>query len=212
MKKIHIIDYGYGNLFGLKKALIHVGAHVSLSEYPEGIATADALVLPGVGAFGDGIRELEKRGLKDAVLDAVKIGKPLLGICLGMQFLFDTSYEFGEHAGLGLIPGVVKKISVAQEPFCKIPHVGWNALLSTQAGADFKGKLLKNIKPGSQAYFVHSYAGEPINSIDISAYTLYCKSSIPAAVEKENVYGVQFHPEKSGETGIAILKNFLTLT
>ncbi|MBI2050306.1 MAG: imidazole glycerol phosphate synthase subunit HisH [Parcubacteria group bacterium] len=210
MKKILIIDYGLGNLFGLKKALAYAGADVSPSEHPEDISGADALVLPGVGAFGDGMAEFEKRGFKQAVLDEVKAGKPLLGICLGMQFLFDKSYEFGEQQGLGIIPGEVKKISVPNEPFCKIPHIGWNTLLPPD-GDEFRGHLLKGIKPGSQAYFVHSYAGYPTNLVDVAANTWYCKSSIPAVIEKENTYGVQFHPEKSGTLGIQIFKNFFSL-
>jgi len=128
MKKIFIIDYGYGNLFGLKKALAYAGADVVVSAYPADFSGAAALVLPGVGAFGEGISEFEKRGFKKAVLDAFFSGKPLLGICLGMQFLFDKSYEFGEHAGLGIISGEVKQLSVQPGTFCKIPHIGWNAL------------------------------------------------------------------------------------
>ena len=211
MKKTLIIDYGFGNLFGLKKALAYAGADVFISERAADAARASALVLPGVGAFGDGVAELRQRGFVEAIMAALDAGKPLLGICLGMQFLFDKSYEFGCHDGLGVIAGEVKKISVPKEKFCKIPHIGWNALLPPEGQDSFKCPLLSGIKPGSQAYFVHSFAGYPVNSIDIAANTWYCKNLIPAVVDRENAYGVQFHPEKSGETGIAILKNFLAL-
>lgn len=211
MSQIVIIDYGFGNLFGLKKALSYAGADVAIIDRPKAARTAQALVLPGVGAFGDGMAELKKRGLREVVLDAYRAGRPILGICLGMQFLFDKSYEFGEHDGLGIIAGEVRKISVPEEPFCKIPHIGWNALLPPEGLNDFNSPLLRGIKSGSQTYFVHSYAGYPINSVDLSANTLYCKNLIPAVVQKENVFGVQFHPEKSGPVGINILRNFLSL-
>lgn len=211
MKKVLIIDYGFGNLFGLKKALLHAGADVLISGHAEDIQKADALVLPGVGAFGDGIAELEKRDLKSAILEAVDNGKPLLGICLGMQFLFEKSYEFGEHNGLGIIKGEVKKINVPEKSFCKVPHVGWNGLLAPDQDQDFKSLLLKGINPKAQVYFVHSFAGYAENNVDATANTWYCEQSILAAVEKENVYATQFHPEKSGETGIQILKNYISI-
>lgn len=209
MKKISIIDYGYGNLFSLHKALEHVGATVSITSDPNDIA--GAVIVPGVGAFGDGMMELEKRGFKNTLHDAIASGKPFLGICLGMQFLFEKSYEFGTHSGLGSIKGSVKKIPDSKKQFCKVPHVGWNSLFPTGEDKFFKSPLLAGLEPGVQVYFVHSFAGHPENSIDTIANTYYCENIISAAVAKENTFGVQFHPEKSAEAGLAILKNFLAL-
>jgi len=211
-KKILIIDYGFGNLFGLQKALTHAGANAGISENPCDMQSADALVLPGVGAFGGGMAEMKKRGFKQPILDQVAAGKPLLGICLGMQFLFEKSYEFGEHEGLGILEGEVKKIPVTAGSQCKIPHIGWNALLAPGKGGVFASKLLAGIKPHSQTYFVHSYAGYPSRTDDIQANTCYYDSVFPAVVARKNAFGVQFHPEKSGETGITLLRNFLSLS
>ncbi|OHA15176.1 MAG: imidazole glycerol phosphate synthase, glutamine amidotransferase subunit [Candidatus Taylorbacteria bacterium RIFCSPLOWO2_12_FULL_43_20] len=210
MRKTIVIDYGFGNLFSLTKALAFLGANYSVSDNPEEVEKAEAIILPGVGAFGDGIAELNKRGLNEAVIEGAKRGIPLLGICLGMQFLFEKSHEFGEHKGLGLIKGEVKRITLTEKPFFKIPHTGWSPLLPPDGTEGFNNPLFSGIKPGSEAYFVHSYAGKS-QTDDIIANTIYCETKILAAVGKGNVFGTQFHPEKSGEIGIQILNNFLSL-
>ena len=204
-----IIDYGYGNLFSLKKALAHLGATATIAHSPRMLADARILFLPGVGAFGDGISELRRRGFEKPLLKHAKNGKPLFGICLGMQFLFDTSEEFGRHKGLGLISGVVKRIApIALN--CKIPQVGWNALQVPKGATNWKGTILEKVKPSSdQVYFVHSYAGNPSHQKDVLAETEYCGVRMTAVVKKGSLYGTQFHPEKSGTVGLTILKNFL---
>ena len=211
MKKIIIVDYGYGNLFSLAKALSYVGACPVISSDPGEVRNARGLIMPGVGAFGDGMAELEKRGLKTPLLEATSSDKPLLGICLGMQFLFDKSYEFGEHNGLGILKGEVKEIEISKKPFCKIPHIGWSPLLLPKNENRWKNEILNGIEPGSEAYFVHSFAPYPDDSSDVVSNTCYCESIIPAVVAKGATVGVQFHLEKSGEVGILILKNFLSL-
>ena len=195
---IGIIDYGVGNLFSLRSSFAAIGAEAFVSGDPEELAKADRLILPGVGAFGDAARKLRDSGLDVFVKEQAASGKPLMGICLGMQLLFEKSYEYGEHEGLGLLQGQVVGMSGRLPADLKIPHMGWNALELTKPA-----KLLEN---GSYVYFVHSFYAE--NCADsIAAVTDY-GIPITAAVEKDNIFGCQFHPEKSGNVGLAILKKF----
>lgn len=207
--EVVVIDYGCGNLFSLEKALAHVGARVTISARPDILRNASAVILPGVGAFGDGMAELKKRGLSEPVVTYARNGGLLLGICLGMQILFDWSEEFGRHGGLGLVPGAVKRIPVDQKT-CKIPQVGWNKLSPLRPG-DWENTLLNGVRSSDEVYFVHSYAGYPRDKKYILAETNYCGISFPAVIMNGNVIGTQFHPEKSGEVGLSMLKNFLTM-
>ena len=200
---IAIIDYGVGNLFSLKSSLGFIGAETVVTGEEELIRKADKLILPGVGAFEDAIAKLKEKGLDEVVIDEAKKGKPLLGICLGMQMLFDESHEYGCHKGLGLIPGKVMALEDMIPSDLKIPHIGWNSLEIK------KGKLYKYIENGDFVYFVHSFAAV-VETEYLSAVTDY-GATITASVENENVFGMQFHPEKSGTTGLKILKAFCEL-
>ena len=196
---IGIVDYGVGNLFSLKSSFAVLGEEVEICSTASRLAEADRIVLPGVGAFGDAIKKLVDSGLADAVKEEVKKGKPLLGICLGMQLLFDDSYEYGYHKGLGLIKGSVKPLADYISPDLKIPHIGWNALTIKE------NPLFKYIKNGDFVYFVHSYAAMDCDSVIATAeYGI----DVTAAVSDGVVFGCQFHPEKSGEVGLKILKAF----
>ncbi|MBR2372376.1 MAG: imidazole glycerol phosphate synthase subunit HisH [Clostridia bacterium] len=197
---IAIIDYGVGNLFSLKSSLDFIGAQNVVTKDPLVIQQADRIILPGVGAFADAIKLLHETGLVPVIKDQVAKGKPLLGICLGMQLLFDTSYEYGCHKGLGLIDGDVCPIADDVDKSFKIPHMGWNSL-------DFVGDcpLFKYIKNGDYVYFVHSYYAKNCNNV---VATSNYGADLTAMVQKGNVFGAQFHPEKSGATGLAILKAF----
>lgn len=214
MKRIvGIVDYGVGNLYSVAQALEHVGADVRLVSTAEELRRADLLLLPGVGSFEAGMRELRERGLVAPIVDYVHTGKPFLGICLGMQLLFEVSEEFGEHAGLGLIPGRVTAIPSLghdQRPH-KIPHIGWNGLTQPSGRENWQGTILHGLSPGMSAYFVHSYTAVPSNSNHRLADCDYDGCCISAAVRADNVYGCQFHPEKSGDSGLRILKNFVSL-
>ena len=195
---IGIIDYGVGNLFSLRSSFAAIGAEAFVSGDPAELAKADRLILPGVGAFGDAAQKLRDSGLDVFVKEQAASGKPLMGICLGMQLLFEKSYEYGEHFGLGLLKGQVVGMSGRLPAELKIPHMGWNALKLT--------KPAKLLKDGSYVYFVHSFYAE--NCADsIAAVTDY-GISITAAVEQGNIFGCQFHPEKSGNVGLEILKKF----
>ena len=193
---IAVIDYGAGNLFSVKNALDYLGIENIITAEKREIIRADGLILPGVGAFPDAMRMLRQAGLADLIRDAA-VQKPLLGICLGMQLLFETGFEFGETEGLALLPGRVDRI----ETSFKIPHMGYNEL---QFGRPCP--LLSGVPEGSCVYFVHSYMAKT-DPAYIAAYAGY-GAQIPALVQKGTVYGAQFHPEKSGEPGLNILKNF----
>ena len=202
---IAIIDYGVGNLFSLKSSFAAIGEDVTVTSDPEIISTADRIVLPGVGAFEDAIAKLRNSGLDKVIIKEAGEGKPLLGICLGMQMLFDKSYEYGEHNGLGLIRGAVKPIKDEVSEELKIPHIGWNPLKMKSPD----DPLFKYIKEGDCVYFVHSYYAAECddNVIATAEYGI----DLTAAVKNGNVYGAQFHPEKSGKVGLNILKAFCEL-
>lgn len=201
---IAIIDYGVGNLFSLTSSFKAIGENAVATSDEAKIRSADKIILPGVGAFGDAAEKLFRSSLDKLIINEVKKGKPLLGICLGMQLLFEKSYEYGEHRGLSLIKGEVRPISEVIPTEYKIPHIGWNSisLLREQNG------LFRYIKDGDYVYFVHSFYGA--DSPDVIAITDY-GAPLTAAVAKDNVYGCQFHPEKSGEVGLSILKAFCEL-
>ena len=199
---IAIIDYGVGNLFSLESSFGFIGQDAVVTADREVIARADRLILPGVGAFEDAARKLRESGLDKVVIEEAKGGKPLLGICLGMQMLFEKSYEYGEHEGLGLIKGSVKAIRDVISPDLKVPHIGWNAL---SFGKE-KHPLFQYLNEGDFVYFVHSYYGADCDE-SVIATTEY-EATLTAAVAKDNVMGTQFHPEKSGEVGLAILRAF----
>ena len=197
---IAVIDYGVGNLFSLCSSLERIGTEAVVTADPEVIAKADKLILPGVGAFADAAQKLRDSGLDVLICEQVAKGKEIMGICLGMQMLFEKSYEFGEHKGLGLLKGSVIPMEGTIPPELKIPHIGWNAL-------HFKpSKLLRYIKEGDFVYFVHSFYATDCEE-SVIATTEYGKE-LTAVVQQGNVMGCQFHPEKSGQVGLQILRAF----
>lgn len=199
---IVIVDYGVGNLFSLVSSFKAIGIEAVASGDREIIERADKIVLPGVGAFEDAAKKLFSSGLADVIIEQAKNGKPVLGICLGMQLLFEKSYEYGEHKGLGLIKGEIRPIAEVISKELKVPHIGWNAL---QFG-EKKNELFRYVNEGEHVYFVHSYYGANCEN-SVIATTEY-GAPITAAVADKNVYGCQFHPEKSGNTGLNILRAF----
>lgn len=193
-----IIDYGRGNLKSLKNALDRIGMDTKVSADAAEIKNANSIIIPGVGAFGDAMQSMENAALIETVKEFAKTGKPVLGICLGMQLLYEKGYEYGEHQGLGLIAGSIRYLDIAE----KVPHMGWNTL-------EFNDKddpILKNTKEGEHVYFVHSYYADS-DAKEVVAYANYGKK-IPAIVKSKNIYGIQFHPEKSGDAGEAILRAY----
>lgn len=198
---VAIVDYGVGNLFSLVSSFKAIGIEAVATGDKDLISTADKIILPGVGAFGDASKKLFDSGLADIVIERAKNGVPLLGICLGMQLLFEKSFEYGQHLGLGLIEGEIRPIEQVIPKDYKIPHIGWNKLNFTKPS-----QLFKYINDGDYVYFVHSYYGA--NCTDSVIATAEYGAPLTASVQKGKVFGCQFHPEKSGEVGLKILKAF----
>ncbi len=207
-KKVVIIDYGLGNLYSIAQACNHVGFSPVITCDKDEIFNADSVILPGVGAFKIAMNHLLELDLVPVIKEYANTGKPLMGICLGMQLLFDESEEFGMNKGLGLIPGVIKRFpEKVNNKKMKIPHIGWNRL--TTAGSKWTDTPLHDVSEMEFMYFVHSYYAEPSISSDILTYTYYQEFKYCSSVQKNNLFGFQFHPEKSGETGLSIYKHFL---
>lgn len=198
---VAIVDYGVGNLFSLKSSLGSIGADVIVTSNPDEIRSADRILLPGVGAFEDAAKKLFDSGLGDVIIEQASKGKKLLGICLGMQLLFEKSFEYGEHKGLGLIKGEIRPIKDVIPQDLKIPHIGWNSLDFTK-----ENELFRYIKNGDFVYFVHSFYATSCDEAVIA--TSEYGAPLTAAVANKNIYGCQFHPEKSGDVGLKILKAF----
>ena len=198
---IAIIDYGVGNLFSLRSSLNKIGADTVVTADPEVIAKADKLILPGVGAFADAAKKLRDSGLDKVIKAEAAAGKPIMGICLGMQMLFEKSFEYGEHEGLGLLKGAVVPMEGSIPANLKIPHIGWNALHFQK-----ESPLFRYIKEGDCVYFVHSFYAA--NCDESTVATAEYGAELTAAVAKANVFGCQFHPEKSGDVGLNILRAF----
>jgi glutamine amidotransferase len=213
MPEVVVVDYGMGNLLSVRRGFEHFGATVIVTANPDTILSASRVVLPGVGAFIDGMFELRNQGLDKVVREVAAQGIPLLGICLGMQMLLDESEEFGTTEGLGIIPGrVVPVPSTAIDGHSqKIPHIGWSDLVLSEQLGSWEGGLLQEITPGDAAYFVHSFMAVPSNPDHRVANCLYGGIPLPATIGRDNIYGCQFHPEKSGGVGLKVLRRFLFL-
>lgn len=209
--KVTIINYGLSNLLSVRRAAEFCGAEVEFAQTPEAVLAAERLILPGVGAFEDGMNGLAKLGLAEPIQQKAAGGTPLLGICLGMQMLFDESDEFGVHKGLGLIPGRVERIPAldASGRPQRVPNIGWRELVP--AHGSFAGTVLANVPEHGECYFVHSYEAKPQNEADRLANSPYGGRMVCAAAMRGSVIGTQFHPEKSGPVGLSILKAFLEL-
>ncbi|WP_437231133.1 imidazole glycerol phosphate synthase subunit HisH [Planctomicrobium sp. SH661] len=201
---IGIIDYGMGNLRSVQKALERLGHSAEIVSQSQRLSEFTGLILPGVGAFRDAIAELQRQDFVNPIHDYIASGQPLLGICLGMQLLFDRSYEDGDYQGLGVIPGEVVRFQ--PEPGLKIPHMGWNSL-----EFDRENPLLRGVRPGDYVYFVHSYHVCPQDADVVTARTRHGSQTFVSIVNQRNVYATQFHPEKSQQVGLQILKNFVNL-
>lgn len=213
MDELTVVDYGMGNLLSVKRALEFSCGRVVVTDSAKGIDDASKLILPGVGAFKEGMAELEKRGLIESIRRFCKENRPFLGICLGMQMMLDMSHEFGVSEGLGVIPGTVLPL-----PPCgldgrpnKIPHIGWSSLSKSASVASWRGTILESISPFSSFYFVHSFYAVPVNSGHILAECGYNGHRFAAVIRSGNLYGCQFHPEKSGPDGLSLLKDFISL-
>ena len=212
--RVLVVDYGVGNLLSVVRALENRGAEVMVAGDAQAVSAAKMLVIPGVGAFADGMAELERRGLVQPIRDYATTGRPLLGICLGMQLLFSESEEFGCHSGLGIIAGRVTAIP-NQGPngkWRKTPHIGWNELRLPPGVRTWEATLLAGLTEGAAAtYFVHSFAAAPTDTAVRLADCDHEGFAVAAAVQQGNIFGCQFHPEKSGEVGLSIIDNFLSM-
>lgn len=208
--RVAVIDYGIGNLLSVQRGFEYCGAEVIITSDPDELLAAKRVVLPGVGAFANAMKALQERNLVSVIKLLAKQRTPLLGICLGMQLLLDESEEFGITRGLGLIPGhVVPVPSHSATGTCqKVPHIGWNGLIPAEAVIDWQNTLLQNNCPGEAAYFVHSYMAVPLNPSHRQADCIYGGHRISAVIARDHITGCQFHPEKSGEVGLRILRQF----
>lgn len=208
MKKIVIVDYGLGNLFSIKQALSAVGADAIFSSKADDLLNCDGILLPGVGAFADAMNRLKELNLVEVIQKSARDGKPILGVCLGLQLLFEQSHEFGLHKGLGLIPGEVIRFPEAHQGIeLKVPFIGWNKLHFTQDGKE--DVLFSSFKQDLNIYFVHSYYVAPKSEAEILAKCEYQGFAFPAVVRYRNTVGIQGHPEKSAEQGLEIYKNWV---
>lgn len=199
---IAIINYGLGNLHSVHKAVSYVGGEALVTADPQVIAKADKVILPGVGAFADGMKELKERGLTQIVDEVAMSGKPILGICLGMQLMFEESEEQGTHQGLGLLKGSVKRFT---QTGIKVPQIGWN-----QLELNYPSRLMDGLANGAYVYFNHGYYCAPEDPSDVLTVTTY-GTAFASSVQRQNIYGVQFHPEKSQKNGLQIIRNFVEL-
>lgn len=211
--EVVVVNYGMGNLISVSRALDRCGARVVLTDDPNRVESADRLVLPGVGAFSDGMQELCRNGLSDSIFGVASAGKPLLGICLGMQMLFDSSLEFGDARGLGLITGEVVPIPrvALNGSGQKIPHIGWNLLVPPSSVSSWEGTILEGVRQDEAVYFVHSFMANPNRQSIRIADSIYGGHKICAAVGSDNIWGCQFHPEKSGSVGLKVIERFLKI-
>lgn len=207
MKQIAVLDYGIGNVRSQLNALEAVGAHPVLTHDADSILSSAAVILPGVGAFRHGMENLQAHGLVPVIRQVIENGKPFLGICLGMQLLFEDSDEFGVTAGLGLIKGHITRLPMDEGMGLKLPHIGWTEIEEPQQGR-WTNTILDGTTPHSSFYFVHSYAAVPARAEDILATARFGSHNFCCAIQKDNIYGALFHPEKSGESGLTILKTF----
>jgi glutamine amidotransferase len=212
-QKITLLDYGMCNMLNVARALEHAGADVQVTEDPKDAVAAERLVVPGVGAFSECMRAVNDLGHGDAIREFVRSGRPMLGICVGMQILFDASEEFGETAGLGVLPGRVRIIpnTTTNGTPQRVPHIGWNHLIEPEAGQSWEKTLLQPFgSVGPAVYFVHSFAAQPAQESDRLADCNYGGHRVSAMVKRDNVTATQFHPERSGTVGLSMLKEFLS--
>lgn len=213
MSLITVVDYNIVNVGNVLRALTHVGAEVEISRDPHTILKAKRVILPGVGAFGAGMEELRKHGMDEALVEVAKSGCPILGICLGMQMLVDSSTENGLHNGLGLIPGRVMPISknsdIDKNKRRKVPHIGWSSLHRSASKETWESTCLSTTTEGAYCYFVHSFTVEPVHKDHVLAMSIYEDLPIVAAISKDNLIGFQFHPERSGQIGLEMLRRFV---
>ena len=214
MTSVVVIDYGIVNLKNILRGLEYVGVQAESSIDPDRILRSDRVILPGVGAFSAGMAELQELGMDEALKSVAGAGRPVLGICLGMQMLLDASTEHGQHTGLGLIPGTVIPIPNGKtevgEKLRKVPHIGWSALCHPSHLSSWNGSCLDVTPPGTYCYFVHSYMVEPEITSHVLAQCVYEGLPVIGAIRKENITGLQFHPERSGPVGLEILRRFVT--
>jgi glutamine amidotransferase len=212
MKNVVIVDYGHGNLYSINQACIQVGYNPIISSSQSEIANADKLILPGVGAFKVAMDELINKNLIEPIFEFVQKGNYLMGVCLGMQLLFESSDEFGINKGLGLIHGTVERFpSVINDKKIRIPHIGWNNIQMNSEMNNWSSTPLANISEQDYLYFIHSYYAKPTDLNSILSISQYQEFEFCSSVQKDNVFGFQFHPEKSAEQGLSIYKNFLKL-